>query len=93
MVLGVGLKAHLIINMISAASRSSFLDIIETTGPGWYIVHEEFALVPNSLEFSAPKIIVQSRPKSCPNGTDYSDACGGVAISYLCTYFVWNDSF
>ena len=33
-------------------------DIIETTGPGRYLVQEPFALVSNSPEFSAPKIIV-----------------------------------
>jgi len=61
---------HLFLSLTSV-----FSDVIETTGPCRYIVQESFALVLNGPEFSALKIIVQSREECCPDGTDYQEAC------------------
>jgi hypothetical protein len=44
-----------------------------------------FALALNGPEFSAPKIIVQSRAECCPHGTDYSEAWVSVRDKLLTT--------
>jgi hypothetical protein len=46
--------------------------------PCRYIVQEQFAIILNYPEFAAPKTIVQSKAKWCPDETDYLDAYKGL---------------